>query len=86
MSAGYNWTTLDADEGEISRTFYACGFMDGQYKQSASGSIWNGERVYCWTSSVSGDYDIALKALDGYLSVDFHVYKDSFSVRLFRDN
>ena len=86
-SAGYNWTTLNADDGEISRTFYACGLTD-QYKQSAAGSYYNTTYGRYWTTYNNGTneyvfvfgYPTSLDIFPSSMSASY-----GMSVRLFRD-
>ena len=87
-SAGYNWTTLNADDGEISRTFYACGLTE-QYKQSAAGSYYNTTYGRYWTTYNNGTneyvfvfgYPTSLDIFPTSMPVPY-----GMSVRLFRDN
>ena len=85
MDAGYNWTTLDADQGELSRTFYACGYGDQSYRQNASGSSSSGTNGYYWSASYDGSSALRLRFTSGYLGTAPDTPAHGFSVRLFRD-
>ena len=85
MDAGYNWTTLDADQGELSRTFYACGYGDQSYRQNASGSSGSGTSGFYWSASYDGSIALYLYFGSGSLHTHPNIPAHGFSVRLFRD-
>lgn len=86
MATSYNWTTLDAGQGELSRTFYVCGY-DLIYRQNASGSSANGKNGQSWSASFDGAKPLYLSFRSGYLRTypaDSPTER-GYSVRLFRD-
>ena len=85
MAPGYNWTTLDPDQGELTRTFYACGYGNQAYMQNASGSSSSGTGGYYWSATNDGSYARYLYFCSGHLSVYPNNPAHGFSVRLFRD-
>ena len=89
MGAGYDWTTLNEDIGEISRTFYACGWGPSQYMQNPSGSTNHGQLFDNWSATHDGTRAFSLhfdnSTTPRYLLTDPHVDANGASVRLFRD-
>ena len=84
MSAGYDWTTLDDNIGEISRTFYACARNMQQYQQSAPGNT-NAGLGYYWPATYDEIYGLSLSFSRGRIYIGNELTNLAHSVRLFRD-
>lgn len=86
MSSGYNWTTLDEDEGAMKRQFYSVGYRNngGSGGNGTADTSVNSYGCYWTATQTSAENARSFRFYSEFLACGNNNKVNGFSVRLFR--
>ena len=86
MSSGYNWTTLDEDEGAMKRQFYSVGYRNngGSGGNGTADTSVNSYGCYWTATQASAENARSFRFYSEFLACGNNIKVYGFSVRLFR--